>query len=1590
MPVWSVSEPYISLWLHDEPLGYQPAIGPRVSFRLGYKQREATAGLNTNIFSTGRLWNFSWFSYATQTGGTNWVHFSGGREVTYQGTNDYLTGTSISGNTNSGFTIYYPNGSQDVYGFIVTNNHGAFQEAFLSEQRNPQGQKTDLYYSSYNPTNPVVRLSSVIDGAGQTNTVTYVTSSPYSTNLISQVTDPYGRSVSLKYDNSGHLTNITDVAGISSSFTYDGGDMVTNLTTPYGSTGFNLSPAAYYTTRSILITQPDGGNHFYLYQDYTPGIPNSYPAAQIPNTGPFSNTLDTNNLAYRNTFYWGPRQYPNLSTTNIAQLTANDYLKGRMRHWLIGSTLVGDTLSMERAPSPDTNGVIEGHRMWYDYSGKTNLEYEGTQFRPLFKAHVLPDGTTRHTQGLRNSLGWTTNLITTYSATSGGAVSYRTNTYVYDPNGIDVLMVTNATGVLVSSNMYNTNHQITTNYNALREMAVYTYDGSNRLASATSHSGVVTTYSYGSDGFLSQQIVTGFATNSYTYANGLVATRTDSRGVTTTNNWDNLQRLTKMTFPDGTFITNTYQNLDLVQRVDRLGHTTSFGYDSMRRMSAATNALGKYTLFNHCTCGALSSIQDAAGNVTTFNRDNLSRATNIVYANDYSVTRQFNAIGQVTNSVDSAGVSVTNWFDNQGLPLAISNSLGQVQMMAYDNLNRVTNEVDANGVSVTITYDNLNRVLTRVYPNGSGETNGYTANVPGPTAYTNQLGNVWTYAYDAAYRKTNEVALGIYTNSYSYDGLGDLLTLTDGNGNTTSWNYDQFGRVTNKVDATNNVIFTFAYDVNNRLTNRWTPMSSNTVYAYDSVGNLTNISYTHSPAVGFAYDALNRLTNMVDAVGATAYTYDPSGLLLTEDGPWADDTVSYTYQNNLRKAMSIGAPNASAWNQTYGYDSAERLTSVTSPAGAFTYTLGAMGTASPLIQKLLLPNGAYVTNHYDNMARLLGTYLRNSSGVNLDTDDYVYNQGGQRTQQVFTAGNYMNYTYDNIGELQTATGLEPGGVTNRMQEQLGYTYDPAGNLIKQTNNTVIRTLMVNPLNELFLINKSGLLTVAGTTTSPATNVTVNTSNAVLYVDNTFASTNQPYFTGATNFFTAIAKDSYGRMDTNTVQTYYPSHENFSYDLNGNLTNELDGRVFAYDDENQLTAVWVTNTWLSTFTYDGKFRRRIRREYNWQSSTSTWQLTNEVHYIYDGNVVVQERDGNNLPQVTYTRGLDISESLQKSGGIGGLLARTANPLTLNPTTSASATAYYHSDESGNIRVLIYTNQTIAAKYEYDPFGNVLSQSGPLAGANLYRYSSQEYHVASGLICYLRRFYDPNLQRWINRDPSGESAGKNLYGFVGNNPISVVDARGLQGTIVTDGTSPFADPNAAYLNLILPAPGQSFLWAPSPSSSGNCGDDPLVDWLNGAAEIMQDLAIYLTAETGVPAEELGVDVGLSDLAAKLAADDAAVQARIQAYLSASGGRLGGADTRALNDAIASYYENLGNEVINGAGRESEEWIQGLNGGTLGGTWVDIKVQAADGSIIRIQTVSTLADGVTPTANEIAAALRIQSAFPNDTLILIAKPQ
>ena len=137
------------------------------------------------------------------------------------------------------------------------------------------------------------------------------------------------------------------------------------------------------------------------------------------------------------------------------------------------------------------------------------------------------------------------------------------------------------------------------------------------------------------------------------------------------------------------------------------------------------------------------------------------------------------------------------------------------------------------------------------------------------------------------------------------------------------------------------------------------------------------------------------------------------------------------------------------------------------------------------------------------------------------------------------------------------------------------------------------------------------------------------------------------------------------------------------------------------------------------------------------------------------------------EVLYFWGMDLSESLQGAGGVGGLLAVSVNGQFYFPAYDNNGNVTKYIDESGNV----------VAAYEYDDFGRLLSQTGAMADFFRHRFSTKYYDPETGLYYYGYRFYSPSLMRWLNRDPIEEEGGLNLYGFCGNNAAVKFDAIGL---------------------------------------------------------------------------------------------------------------------------------------------------------------------------------------------------------------------
>jgi RHS repeat-associated protein len=202
-----------------------------------------------------------------------------------------------------------------------------------------------------------------------------------------------------------------------------------------------------------------------------------------------------------------------------------------------------------------------------------------------------------------------------------------------------------------------------------------------------------------------------------------------------------------------------------------------------------------------------------------------------------------------------------------------------------------------------------------------------------------------------------------------------------------------------------------------------------------------------------------------------------------------------------------------------------------------------------------------------------------------------------------------------------------------------------------------------------------------------------------------------------------------------------------------------------------------------FAYDAQ-SRRIQKKVLSGLVGETFSTTNTSVFLYDGwNLISEVRRGiPAAPSCTnlYFWGLDLSGSMQGAGGIGGLLFASLGG------TTASSSVFYAFDGNGNLAALVDANDgTIAASYEYSPFGESIRATGPLAEVNPFRFSSKYADDETGLVYYGYRFYCPELGRWLSRDPIGNRGGIALHIFVANGPIHRFDPRGLQ---IFPGPSP----------------------------------------------------------------------------------------------------------------------------------------------------------------------------------------------------------
>jgi RHS repeat-associated protein len=633
------------------------------------------------------------------------------------------------------------------------------------------------------------------------------------------------------------------------------------------------------------------------------------------------------------------------------------------------------------------------------------------------------------------------------------------------------------------------------------------------------------------------------------------------------------------------------------------------------------------------------------------------------------------------------------------------------------------------------------------------------------------------YVFDYFGRK---VQMSTYQGGSGWDTADDWANITTGTPDITTWEYEAAtGLLLEKRPAdydsqAGGPKWVYTYTTEGKLETRtWARLVGQnedkaliTQYVYDGdTGEMTQIKYYHdndqtpdpnTPWVTFAYDRAGRQETINDIVGQRTFAYrdDPQNehdmQLATEtidgsSGGLYSKTVEYLYDASgddvgRQTGFRIGTSSPYEYEVGYQYDidpntgeGTGRLNGVTGPGLSSNGVVYTWHDDSDLVKETLFKDGAGATKasayrEYEEKRDLID-HVENkaeSALTIISKYDYVNDAMGRRvdvvhTGSAFAATQYVEFGYNYRSELDTADRWSNSGKTTHMASPFAwdYAYDHIGNrdTYDQDDSGTPTSYTANPLNQ----------------------------------------------------YTATSNPT----------------EAFDHDDDGNMIEDGDFD-YTWDAENRLISVTPkspsNDDKMVVFSYD-YMNRRVRKQVFVYASGWPQNPDEDWRFVYDEWNVVLVLDGtaSNATQRKYTWGLDLSglsgdasaTGIHAAGGIGDLLA------VEETATSGSPEYWFFYDANGNIAQVVNnaTGYAIAAHYEYDPYGNVITSDGAYADDNPFRFSTKWFDTETGLGYWGYRYYSPELGRWMSRDPIEEEGGLSLYNYVLGRTINSIDLYGL---------------------------------------------------------------------------------------------------------------------------------------------------------------------------------------------------------------------
>lgn len=502
------------------------------------------------------------------------------------------------------------------------------------------------------------------------------------------------------------------------------------------------------------------------------------------------------------------------------------------------------------------------------------------------------------------------------------------------------------------------------------------------------------------------------------------------------------------------------------------------------------------------------------------------------------------------------------------------------------------------------------------------------------------------------------------------------------------------------------------------------------------------------------YDAASQVTQNKIAVGTTdaaterTLTYSNNGLLATVKDA-ENNLTTYEYDGFDRPSKlrypsptkGAGISSATDYEQLLSYDAnsnpgSRRLRDATSIA--FTYD-----NLNRVTLKNLPGTEPDVTYGYDNLSRITsasqtGNALsfgwdalsrKTSEGGAQGTTTFAYDAADRRTSITYpsTTALTINYAYLVTGELdtikQSTTTLADYGYDN-LGVRTGITFE-GGSAQAFGRDPVSR--LASLTNDLSGTSNDLSVTFAY---NPASQIksTVRTGDAYAW-------------TGHGNGSTAFTQNGLNQQITIGGAAA-------TWDSKGNLTTEPQtSKTYGYSSENLLTSA----TGGVTLGYDPALRL-----YQTVGASTT-------RFLYDGVDAIAEYNGSNALQRRFVFDPTTGQPVLWYEGNG---------------TAAANRRYLGQDERGSVISVADSAGASLGLNSYDEYGKP-------GASNLgrYQYTGQKWVGEAGLYDYHFRNYLPHLGIFAQTDPIGQVNSANVYAYVLDDPLNLIDPLGLQDEAIT---------------------------------------------------------------------------------------------------------------------------------------------------------------------------------------------------------------